>query len=129
MSKTKPNVGDELYAVGPFDNPYRLKKYPHGICVVSKVGRKYFTVNMLYRNGSNRAIEVQFQLHDWVEKTNHNPSYRLWSSKQAWLDFRERNTWVKIFRDSFGSHPKPGFSLEQLRAAGSALGFSVDTKL
>ena len=66
------NIGDEAR-----DGKQELTPYE-----VTKVGRKYFTIKLDWR-------EIQFHLKDWREKSNYSPNHKLYTTEQEYYDYKE----------------------------------------
>ena len=80
---------------------------------VSKIGRKYFTVQ---RYGGNEWETTEYNISDWSEHTYHMITSTLYSSEQEYLETQEEYKLCDAIRKSFeyGGNSK-NVSLENLR--------------
>lgn len=79
--KRKPIVGETLFSLN-IGNAARYRPQELTLVIVSKVGRKYFTVREGYK-------AKEFHLSTWEEKTEYAPNHKLYESEQEWLDEAE----------------------------------------
>jgi hypothetical protein len=82
-------VGIELVVVEDGTNIYRWNKQkdlPPNIYdgIVTKVGRKYFTVS--FSRSKGYVTDVEFHLEDLREKTNYAPDYSIHESREKYLE-------------------------------------------
>lgn len=75
---------------------------------VSKVGRKYFTCKMVWR-------EIQFHLDSWRQVTKYSPDCLLYESEQECSDLREKERLAALLSQEFNHYGQSPFSLETLR--------------
>lgn len=122
----KPKVGDTLFLVD-VGNRARNGRGKQRPCTVTKVGRKYFTVE--YYSGAY-LFEVQLRLDTWQENTDYTVSYQAYPDMQAWLDEQERVQWLGRFRQEFDlfSGPRGKHSLENLREAAKVLDIELEVQ-
>ena len=76
--------------------------------IVSKVGRKYFTCKMDWR-------EIQFHLDSWRQVTEYSPDCLLYETEQEHSDLREKERLAALLRQEFNYYGSSPFSLETLR--------------
>jgi hypothetical protein len=123
----KPKVGDSLFLVD-VGNRARNGRGKQRSCTVSKVGRKYFTVEYC---AAHYPTEVQLRLDTWRENSNYTPGYQAYPSEQQWLDEQERLRWLTLFRESFSSIRGAGTTktLQQLRDAAEVLELTLPEEI
>lgn len=86
--------------------------------VVTKVGRKYFTV----KNEVGYGFESTHNIGDWSEKTDYTARCALYESEQEWADEKETRSLSGKISEAFkyGNNSK-NLSLETLRMIVSAI--------
>lgn len=110
----KPELGQELFSLN-IGNTSKRRKQLLTPCVVTKVGRKYFTVKAADDNIGWSAS--QYHIDGWNEKTDYSPNSRLYPSEQAWKDEKEESQLARKIYDAFEyGRNKGGLPLESLRA-------------
>lgn len=95
-AKQKPQVGQTLYSLNIGNNARYCEQRLIPV-VVSKVGRKYFTV----KQARPYSMETEYHLDDWVEKTEYCPNSRLYISEQEWAEEKEARELCQHFADVF----------------------------
>lgn len=83
-AKAKPKVGQRLYRLNIGNNARHCTQKLTPV-VVSKVGRKYFTV----KQEGPYAMESEHHIIGWYEKSEFSANYALYESAQAWDDEKE----------------------------------------
>lgn len=120
----KPKVGDTLFLVDIGNRAIngRGKQRP---CRVTKIGRKYFTVE---HYAGAYPFEVQLCLDTWRENTNYTADYQAYPDMQSWRDEQERVKWLGRFRREFEHFPRfnDRHSLENLREAAKVLSIELE---
>ena len=69
----KPKKGDPLFVVSQ-NSRFQL----HQECIVTKVGREYFEIDLLHN--------VQFCNETWCQVTHNSYLYIIYKTKQDWLN-------------------------------------------
>lgn len=114
MNKIK--VGDTFWVVAEGINSGRYNQ-SKGLPpdqyegIVTKVGRKYFTVKFSY-------LEAEFEIDSLKHKTEYCSDYHLYASKESYDTLVESRKQLKVVRgyfDTFGGHRKGNMSPEQLK--------------
>ncbi len=110
--RAKPKVGQKLFSLNIGD---RARRQPQVLTpvVVTKVGRKYFTV----ANEQHQALQQEYHLENWRECYECGSACScLYESEQEWLDEKEARricgTLGEVF--CYGAN-KAGLSLKALR--------------
>lgn len=117
----KPVVGQTFYLVAT-GSRYRGGRGEARTCTVAKVGRKYFTVE--YPNGAYTG-QVEFHLETRRQNTNYSADYKLYDSREAYEDHREKAEWRAAFMHYFTQHGELRISTEQYREAAEILGITL----
>ena len=79
--KPTPTIGQTLYSLNVGNAARRIPQTLKPV-VVTKVGRKYFTVGEGWR-------ATEYHLHDWREKSDYMANSRLYASEQEYADEKE----------------------------------------
>jgi hypothetical protein len=114
--KRKPILGERLFVLNvgsaARNTPQTLRPV-----IVSKVGRKYFTVeNEVGEGRGGWKYPLQFNISDWIQVTEYSPDYVLYETEQELADERESRELSVIIRSAFECTWKPSpFPLETLR--------------
>jgi len=104
----KPTVGQILYSV-PIRRRQSDPKEEPTPAIVTKVGRKYFTI----REGWEAT---QFHITNWLEKGEYSANERLYESVQAYEDKIESTSILKELRQEFDNYGgKTNISLPALK--------------
>ncbi|WP_339193965.1 hypothetical protein MKY95_19370 [Paenibacillus sp. FSL P4-0176] len=104
-------TGDTVYlkAVG---NRARNHKSPEiAEYVIDKIGRKYFDV----RSVKNKNTIITFEIVTKRQRTNYEPDWKLYFSKQEILDEEETKRITSNLRERFGRYGTVDLTLDQLR--------------
>ena len=114
----KPTVGMKLFSLN-IGNAARRREQVLTPVVVTKVGRKYFTVEEV----GQYPFEHTYNIEDWSEKTDYIASSALYESEQEWVDEKEIRRLSGQISEAFkyGNNSK-NLSLETLRMIASAIG-------
>lgn len=108
--KRKPVVGEKLFSLN-IGNATRNREQTLTPVLVSKVGRKYFSVK---KEGYN--WETEYHLDTWQQKTDYSPDSQLYESEQEYLDMKQKSEILKQLRSIFDySGSAHLLSLETLR--------------
>jgi len=83
----KPKAGDKLFSLNT-NNSARNRKQVLTPVIVSKVGRKYFTTQVIGKENYD-YLNVTYNLSDWREKTEYSTNHILYETEQEWLDVDE----------------------------------------
>jgi hypothetical protein len=100
--KHKLTIGQSLYMLDTYlmrDNKYDTSKLV--LVYVKKIGRKYVTICY------HKSIDIEFDLVDFIEKTQYCPRYKLFVSHQEFLDLRDLNEIKKFVRNAVNSEELP----------------------
>ena len=96
--KPKPKIGQIIYSLNignaAFRRPPKLTPY-----VVTKVGRKYFTIRARYDKTDH--TDTRFHLENWQEVTNYSASHRLFETKEEYENNLAEQTICAELYDSF----------------------------
>ena len=115
----KPKVGQKFFIV----TGLRGGPKEQSICTVSKVGRKYFTVEW----GDKWKRSATFNLEDFRENTGgYAPNLSLYNSKKEWEEEILLNKWQRALEQEFRGYGRSKFSLDQLIDAANILGITID---
>lgn len=118
----KPKVGDTV-VIEPIGNEARYgNKEPIEI-KVSKVGRKYFSVE--HKNKWERA-GLQFNIADWRQKTDCSACWICHESMQSYLDKIERVKINTFLSNKFDWRNRHDLSLDQLRRIKAIFDENID---
>lgn len=122
--KSQLALGQTLYRLNVGNNARACSQRLTPV-IVTKIGRKYFTVKN--RDGGY-AFEVEFLLDDWRERTEYTENHALYSSPQAWEDEKEVVSLCADFSKAFqhGSNRR-NLTIDALRAV-RAIVFSGEKK-
>ena len=116
----KPKVGDVLWC-----EPGINSRGQDGfLSPVTKVGRKYFTLNVAQTAGY--VNDVQFHLDTFRQKTEYADDYKLYSDEQEYRDHAEAIRLHSAIRDQFTSFRATNFMLGQLRQVAKILGMNKE---
>lgn len=110
----KPKLGQTLYSLN-VGNAARNTPQKLTPMIVTKVGRKYFTLGEGYAS-------VQFHLSDWRENSSYSPNHRLYESEEDYENEKEKGEISQMICDSFqyGRNNKD-LSLDSLRSIAKIL--------
>ena len=112
MEIKKPEVGQKLYSLN-VGNAARSCEQKLTPVIVTKVGRKYFSVK---REDDNRGwTEIQFHLDGWHEKSEYMASSSLYLHPQEWEDQKEKFALMDGLKDTFGTFGRKDIPLPVLR--------------
>lgn len=111
----KYKVGDTVHVVECGNLTRRHETARHYDKTITKVGRKYFYLDVGY--GGNTA----FHIDDGWQKSNYSSNYFVCESEQAYLDSLEANKINAIIRDNFSHYGRCKYSLAQLQAVAEIL--------
>ena len=116
-----PKVGQTVYSLN-VGNAARHNEQVLTPVVVTKVGRKYFTVGEGWR-------ATQFHISDWSEKTEYSPCAALYESEQEWLDEKESGDLCREIARAFeyGKNSRD-LPLSSLREIGKILGLPISVR-
>lgn len=81
------------------------------MATVTKVGRKFFWV----RGDYEFAIEFEFVLETWHQRTFYTPDFKLFKSEQDYVDSKESSALRTWLREFFSSHNVSDLPMESLR--------------
>ena len=95
-TKEKLTVGQELFKLNIGNNARRDVAQKLTPVVVTKIGRKYFSVK---DHGYN--FETAFSLEDWTEKTEYTANVCLYKNEQEWSDEKEEAMLCKAIWNAF----------------------------
>lgn len=115
--KPKVTVGMKLFSLN-IGNAARHREQVLTPVVVTKVGRKYFTV----KNEVGYGFESTYNINDWSEKTDYTADSKLYESEQERADEKEIRSLSGKISEAFkyGNNGK-NLSLETLRMIASAI--------
>lgn len=107
-----PIVGERIFSLNVGTRSRRGVEQVLTPVIVVKVGRKYFTV----KTDDKWALERQYRIDDWREKTEYSASARLYESEQVLLDEKEERSICSKIKATFefGNNPTK-VSLDKLR--------------
>jgi phosphotransferase system IIA component len=86
-TKPKPTVGQRLFSLH-IGNISRNGPQALTPVVVTKIGRKYFTVE----NEERLRNTTEFHVEGWMQKTDYSADYALYESEQQYADEKEART-------------------------------------
>lgn len=78
-------------------------------CVVTKVGRKYISVE------SEERFIFDFYKDNFLEVTNYSADYKLYSNIEEVYEERERKQLLKLIRNKIGQYGVVNISVEKLK--------------
>lgn len=110
--KPPPKVGQTLYSLNVGNAAGRGREQILTPVIVTKVGRKYFTVERLM---SDWKRPTEFRLAGWREETDCMASQRLYETEQEWEDEKEASSLNDAIGKVFRQFGKTGLALDQLR--------------
>ncbi len=93
----KPEVGQKLFMLSVRGGARHCMPILTPV-VVTKVGRKYFSVAP---TAERSHLEVEFRLEGWRQHTEYSPRYFLYETEQEYLDKKERDEHLEAFRKVF----------------------------
>lgn len=106
-----PTVGQTLYSLNVGNAAWSREQELTPV-VVTKIGRKYFTV----QEGSRTHTAKQFHISSWREKSNYAANAKLYETEQEWQDEEEARALSKTIYSAFEyGRNKTGISLSVLR--------------
>lgn len=109
---TKPKVGQILYRLNIGNNARHVPQVLTPV-IVSKVGRKYFTVR---RYDGPYTAESEHHIDNWYERTEYSADYALYESEQAWADEKEARAICQHIAEAFRyGDNRRNLSIEVLR--------------
>lgn len=94
----KPEVGQKVFSLN-IGNAARRKKQELTPCIVTKVGRKYFTTQ--HDDDNTGWSSVQYHLDTGYEKTNYTANNRVYLSEQEWSDEKEATKLLQHIKEVF----------------------------
>lgn len=107
--KPKPTVGQTLYSLN-IGNSARGTPQVLTPVIVTKVGRKYFTVGEDWQ-------AVEYHIENWRQKTDYSATSYLYESEKEYHDEKEAAQILDMLRDTFQYRMRAGnIPLEKLRA-------------
>lgn len=111
--KRKPILGERLFVLNVGNSARNTPQILNPV-IVSKVGRKYFTVENDSEDRCNQPL--QFQIADWLQVTEYSADYVLYETEQHHADERESLELARVIRNEFSdSWRAPKQTLETLR--------------
>jgi hypothetical protein len=116
----KPKIGEKLFLV--HIRYYTKNKSKKEICIVKRVGKKYF-----YVSSKDRNYEIQFYIEDWREKTNYCSNYLLYESEEEYNKEIKKEKYIKEIKnifDRYGSCNK--YSFEQIEQTAKILNIKLN---
>ncbi len=113
MNKYK--VGDTVHVIECGHLARRHETPKHYDSIITKVGRKYFYLNVGYSD------DVAFHIDNGQQKTEYCEYYRVCESEQAFIDETEINNIYDKLRNNFSHYGRCKFSLAQLKAVAEIL--------
>lgn len=115
--KPKVIVGQRLYSLNVGNNARHREQVLTPV-VVSKVGRKYFTV----KTEGQYALETEYRIEDWRENHEYCANSALYETEQEWADEKEtRAICEKIWKAFEYGHNRQNLNLETLRTIAAAI--------
>ena len=123
----KPTVGEQLYLVD-IGNNARHGSSEQRECTVTKVGRKYFTVEYQYGSNIDYIREEVITIKRWQEKSDYTSNYEVYETKQAYLEQITLSKWLQIYRQKFNEYNQTNLTLKQLEDAAKILGLELTDK-
>ena len=108
--KPIPQVGQHLFSLNVGNSARRVEQVLTPV-VVTKVGRKYFTV----ATSDQYAFENRFWIEDWREVTEYSPNCALYATEQQWKDEKETSALLLLIRKAFDYGAGRSIPLENLR--------------
>lgn len=112
--RREPVLGETLFQLN-FWRVSRREEPEMKPVIVTKIGRKYFTV----QPAGEEWLRREFFLDTWREKTNHSGHVFLYESKQQWADEKESEALTLKFERLFSS--RPNLNLDQLKRIGAII--------
>lgn len=114
MPNPKLTVGQKLFSLNVGNAARRGTPQVLTPVVVTKVGRKYFTVTPVGKDA--RCWEMEYHIEDWRERTEYTPNSQLYATEQEWLDEHESEVLSRRIYQAFeyGNNRKH-LSVETLR--------------
>ena len=85
--KTKPVIGQTLYKLNIGNRARRVKQELTPV-VVTKVGRKYFSV-CKEEHLDSPHMHTRFHLETWGQSTNYSADWALYTSEAEWEEERD----------------------------------------
>jgi len=113
----KPKVGQEVFSASIRPGIDEEDKVVLTPCVVTRVGTKYFYIQMYHR-------EIAFLIGSWYEKTDYPTTLFLYPSKEEYAEKMEKDKWHQRFHQTF--FHQTYFTLAQYRDAAKVLGIQLD---
>jgi hypothetical protein len=107
----KPVVGQKMFKLNIGNNVRRVPQCLTEV-IVSKVGRKYFSVI----EDGRPFTEIQFSIEDRIEKTEYSAGWCIYESAKEYEDEKESSSICREIKESFeyGNNRKK-LSLHALR--------------
>ena len=107
----KVTVGQRLFSLN-IGNAARRAKQVLKPVIVTKVGRKYFTV----KTEDQYGFETEYCLENWCENTKYSPDSKLYEKEQQWEDEKEISVICEKIRRAFEyGKNNQNIDLEKLR--------------
>lgn len=108
--KPIPKVGQRLFSLNVGNAARRVPQVLTPV-IVTKVGRKYFTV----KRDEQYAFGTEFWIEDWRQKTEYSNDHALYETEQEWLDEKETFSLLDDIRKAFDYGMGRTIPLENLR--------------
>lgn len=109
--RDKPEIGQKLII-----EYYSNRDCWYKLAIVSKVGRKYFEVEI-----DKWYSPIRFHLENWKEVTNYSSSYTLYANYEEIQEKIRREHALKALRQYFSGYSQTPASADQLMLAIEAL--------
>lgn len=114
IKKPKLHVGSRLFRLNVGNNARHCPQVLKPV-VVTKVGRKYFYVEMERTDSQAWGFESRHLVECWTEDNGgYTPNYALYESEQEWADSKERICLAAKIKSELQGNNE--YSLETLRA-------------
>ena len=107
----KPEVGQRVFSLN-IGNAARHREQVLTPCIVTKVGRKYFTVRK--EGDESGCSDTEYHIDSLMQKTEYSANSRIYSTAKEWeedKEYAELESKLKKLFSYGGRH----LSLEQLR--------------
>lgn len=116
--RNKPKVGDELWLANEGVNIRVRGRREPKLVPVTKVGRKYFTVEG----------DIAFHIKTWYEKTDFMSSWAIYDSKREHDNSMLRTRIYTKLELIFRAFTRPDYTTEQYKAVAEILNIDIEEK-
>lgn len=121
--KPIPKVGQRLFSLNVGNAARRVPQVLTPV-IVTKVGRKYFTV----KQDDQYAFGTEFWIEGWRQRTEYAPDFALYATEQEWKDEKEVSLLLLRIRNAFDYGRGRSIPLESLRKIAELAGLKESAK-